>query len=186
MSTTQCKILKPFPYSLDGFNTKQAIAGTVVGIPHGLVAGLAAAGYVGPPDMGAPENKMLVGSPEHKARLAAELEKAQEHDAAAAALKAKEEAEEKAKAEAEAERKAKEDAEAAAQKPEDNVGSTPSGTAETPAEQAAVVIADNWRDLEWAELRSLASKVCSDPIKKKDEAIAAIEAELKRRAETAA
>ena len=40
------------------------------------------------------------------------------------------------------------------------------------------VIPEDWRELEWPELRSLASDVSDAPIKTKDDAIAAIEAHL--------
>jgi hypothetical protein len=54
-------------------------------------------------------------------------------------------------------------------------------TAETPAERAAVEIPATWRDLPWPKLRSLASKVCDEPISNRNVALAAIEAELQRR-----
>jgi hypothetical protein len=41
----------------------------------------------------------------------------------------------------------------------------------------------DWRDLDWPELRSLASKVSEEPIKTKEDAVDAIEAELERRAD---
>lgn len=68
----QCKILKPFPYSEDGFTTKQAGKDEVVGIPADLVNGLKDAGYVLPVDeekavVASPENKMIAGASENKA-----------------------------------------------------------------------------------------------------------------------
>jgi hypothetical protein len=53
---------------------------------------------------------------------------------------------------------------------------------ETPATRAAVVIPDNWQALGWQERRSLASKLTDDPVHNGEEANAAIEAELARRA----
>lgn len=57
------------------------------------------------------------------------------------------------------------------------------------AQQLAVVIPDDWRDLPYIPrksgdpcLKSLASSVSSDPITSKDKAIAAIEAEIAKRA----
>lgn len=54
-------------------------------------------------------------------------------------------------------------------------------TAEPREKQAAVVIPDNWRELPWPRLRSLASQVSDDPIVNRPVAVAAIEAELARR-----
>lgn len=51
---------------------------------------------------------------------------------------------------------------------------------------SAVVIPDNWRSLSWQDRRSLASKVTDKPIHNGTDANAAIEAELKRRAEPVA
>lgn len=44
-----------------------------------------------------------------------------------------------------------------------------------------VEIPDDWRSLKFFALRSLASKLSSDPVKNSEDAIAAIEAELARR-----
>ena len=57
----------------------------------------------------------------------------------------------------------------------------PRATAEAPEQRAAVEIPGDWRDLSWPRLRSLASKVCDDPISNRPVAVAAIEAELARR-----
>lgn len=62
-----------------------------------------------------------------------------------------------------------------------------SGTAKTPtpetdATRATVEIPGNWRDLSWQDRRSLASKFSPDPIHNGEEANAAIEAELAKRA----
>lgn len=68
--------------------------------------------------------------------------------------------------------------------PEDKmIRATPENkrTAEPRADQAQVEIPDDWRDLPWAQLRSLASKVSNDPVRDKDGAVAAVEAELARR-----
>lgn len=54
-------------------------------------------------------------------------------------------------------------------------------TAEPREKQAAVVIPDNWRELPWPRLRSLASQVSDDPIVNRPVAVAAIEAEIARR-----
>jgi hypothetical protein len=54
-------------------------------------------------------------------------------------------------------------------------------TEETPEQRAAVEIPADWRELPWPRLRSLASKVCDDPISNRPVAVAAIEAELSRR-----
>lgn len=43
-------------------------------------------------------------------------------------------------------------------------------------------IPDDWRDLKWFALRSLASKLTNAPVNDKADAVAAIEAALKRRA----
>lgn len=56
-------------------------------------------------------------------------------------------------------------------------------TAESREEQLAVEIPDDWKSLKWFALRSLASKVSSDPVNKMEDAVAAIEAELARRNE---
>ena len=72
--------------------------------------------------------------------------------------------------------------------PEPSTVATPK-PAELPGAQAAVTIPDDWRDLPYmpkekggANLRSLASKVSSEPVLGKEAAIAAIEAELTKRA----
>lgn len=66
-----CTILRSFPFSADGFTPEHAEAGSVVGIPGGLVDGLARAGYLRRADeakaMGlAVENKMIEAAPENK------------------------------------------------------------------------------------------------------------------------
>ena len=53
-------------------------------------------------------------------------------------------------------------------------------------EPGDVIIADDWRDLRWPELKALAVSVSPDPVKSKDDAVAAIDRELHRRAEAAA
>ena len=55
------------------------------------------------------------------------------------------------------------------------------GASAVPAEKPAE-IPENWQELEWPKLRSLASDVSETPITSKADAVAAIEAELKRRA----
>lgn len=59
-------------------------------------------------------------------------------------------------------------------------------TKESAAERAAVVIPGNWREMGWPDLRSLASKLTDEPVRNKDEAVAAVEAEAARRAGTPA
>lgn len=49
------------------------------------------------------------------------------------------------------------------------------------AERAAVDIPDDWHALSWPELRSLATELSDETVRSKDDAIAAVEAELKRR-----
>lgn len=49
------------------------------------------------------------------------------------------------------------------------------------AARNAVVIPEDWEDLSWPDLRSLASSFSDDPIKNKNEALDAIAAELERR-----
>ena len=44
-----------------------------------------------------------------------------------------------------------------------------------------VIIPDTWRDLSWPELRSLASRLTTNPVTNKTDAVSAIEAELARR-----
>ena len=66
-----CTILRGFPFSADGFTPEHAEAGNVVGIPSGLIDGLARAGYLrrteGAKAMGqAVENKMIAATPENK------------------------------------------------------------------------------------------------------------------------
>ena len=61
------------------------------------------------------------------------------------------------------------------------VAPSPRATTETPAERAAVEIPATWRELPWPKLRSLASKVCDEPISNRNVALAAIEAQLQRR-----
>lgn len=70
-----CTILKPFPYSEDGFTTKRAEAGKMVDIPANLIEGLARGGYLRAATAGemqgkalgaSPENKMSPGAPENK------------------------------------------------------------------------------------------------------------------------
>jgi hypothetical protein len=56
------------------------------------------------------------------------------------------------------------------------------GQKETDEMRDAVQIPDNWQDLPWAGLSSLAAKVSPTPIKTKADAEAAIEAALARRA----
>lgn len=46
---------------------------------------------------------------------------------------------------------------------------------------SSVDIPDDWKSLKWFALRSLASKVSSEPVKTHEDAVAAIEAELARR-----
>ena len=53
----------------------------------------------------------------------------------------------------------------------------------TVGQPGAVVIPDDWQDLGWQKLRSLASSVSTTPIKNSEEAKAAISPELARRAE---
>ncbi len=47
-------------------------------------------------------------------------------------------------------------------------------------------IPDDWRELSWPALKSLAAAVSDEKIKSKEDAVAAIEIELERRAEKAA
>jgi hypothetical protein len=54
-------------------------------------------------------------------------------------------------------------------------------TAEKPTEQAAVEIPFGWQQSPWADLRRLAAAVSDTPIVNKEQAIAAIDTELKRR-----
>jgi len=54
-------------------------------------------------------------------------------------------------------------------------------TAEPRAKQLAVDIPDNWRDLPYPTLRSLAARVSNDPVKTRDDCETAVEAELARR-----
>lgn len=65
----------------------------------------------------------------------------------------------------------------------------PKGAALPPHEPGAIVIPENWRDLPWTQrtaddvsLRKLASAISDAPITNKTDAIAAVEAELERRA----
>jgi len=55
-------------------------------------------------------------------------------------------------------------------------------TAEPPANQAAVEIPADWRDMKFFAIKSLASKVSNTPITDKADAVSAIEAEIARRA----
>lgn len=70
-------------------------------------------------------------------------------------------------------------------------GVQPSGSTPKQAEEPAsvdtpvVAIPADWRDLPWAQMRSLASKVSDEKAGNKEQVIAAIEAEEKRRAEAA-
>ena len=50
------------------------------------------------------------------------------------------------------------------------------------AERAAVAIPEDWRDLSWPQIRSLAAQFASEPVLNKADAVAAVEAELARRA----
>lgn len=66
-----CTILRSFPFSVDGFTSEHAEAGSVVSIPSDLIEGLARAGYLRRADeakaMGhAAENKMIETAPENK------------------------------------------------------------------------------------------------------------------------
>lgn len=56
------------------------------------------------------------------------------------------------------------------------------GGPETDATRAAVPIPDNWNELPWAALRKLAASVSPSPIVNRVDAVAAVEAELARRA----
>lgn len=49
-----------------------------------------------------------------------------------------------------------------------------------------VTIPKKWEEMEWAEMRALATRLSDDPIKSKEDAKSAIEAELKRREAPAA
>lgn len=51
-----------------------------------------------------------------------------------------------------------------------------------PASPASITIPEAWRDLTWQERRSLASQLTDEPVKNGDDANAAIELELERRA----
>lgn len=55
-------------------------------------------------------------------------------------------------------------------------------TAETPETRAAVVIPADWKELSWQERRSLAAQLSDDAVTNGEQANAAIEAELSRRA----
>lgn len=55
-------------------------------------------------------------------------------------------------------------------------------TAEAGHGDGLVEIPDDWSSLEWPKLRALASKVAGEDIRKKEDAVAAIEAELDSRA----
>lgn len=57
-----------------------------------------------------------------------------------------------------------------------------SGTAEPREEQLAIEIPEDWKTMKWFALRSLAAKVANDPINDMNGAVAAIEAEIARRA----
>lgn len=50
-----------------------------------------------------------------------------------------------------------------------------------PAVDNVADIPDDWRELAWPALKSLASKVSDETIKNKDDAVAAIELEVERR-----
>ena len=54
--------------------------------------------------------------------------------------------------------------------------------AEQPAAVEQVAIPENWADLPWAELKLLAANFAAEKVKSKEDAKAAIEAELARRA----
>lgn len=69
--------------------------------------------------------------------------------------------------------------------PADNGGNSGPGDAGGPSNQVdrgAITIAEGWADLPAADLRALADSVADAPTKNKAEAVAAIEAELARRA----
>lgn len=119
---TECTILKNFPFSRDGFNIIQAVAGDPADIPDDLIAGLVADGYVS-----LDEAKALSGDIENKRLNGADENKNPE--------------------------------------PTD--------------------IPDDWRNLGWNDLKSLASKVSDDAGSNKEDAIAAIELEVERRANAA-
>lgn len=55
----QVEIIKPFPFSRDGFTTETASPGVVADIPDALVPGLSAEGFVR-------ETKAMAGAPENK------------------------------------------------------------------------------------------------------------------------
>lgn len=55
-------------------------------------------------------------------------------------------------------------------------------TAEPLEQRGKVFIPQGWTDLQWPAMRKLASQVCDTPIVSKEDATAAIEAELARRA----
>lgn len=54
-------------------------------------------------------------------------------------------------------------------------------TVETAEERAAVVIPDDWQDLSWPALKSLASKLSDDPVRDKEDAVKAVEAAVEAR-----
>jgi len=53
-----------------------------------------------------------------------------------------------------------------------------------PSPTAMVEIPPAWRELPWAQMRSLAAKVATAPVRTQADAVAAIEAEIARRAPT--
>lgn len=53
---------------------------------------------------------------------------------------------------------------------------------QTDPAQTLVSIPDNWRDMPWPAMKSLAAKVSDEKINSKDDALAAIELELDKRA----
>ena len=63
--------------------------------------------------------------------------------------------------------------------------STAALTTETgePQPPLTITIPDDWRDLAWPQLKSLAGSVSDEKIKTKDDAVAAIELEIERRGE---
>lgn len=150
MSYIEVIVLKPFPYSEDGYTTKYALAHATIDLPERLFSGLNKEGYV---------RRAVIGDGHVSLRGNSAFFEAEQFvdvlvdgtvvDASAKATPAPQ---------------------------------PPVRTADLTEEEDAALADGSWRDKKFFWKRSVAAKLSTSPIVNGDDANAAIEAELERRA----